>query len=97
MASADLSRRVEKVVGYPPLSEMGALDAALSARVEALPPRRGIRSTRTSQRSWRPESAVRTEAGLALVFPVALSDRPTDSYGGGQSIAAKASGGTVPR
>jgi hypothetical protein len=23
MASADLSRRVEKVVGYPPLSEMG--------------------------------------------------------------------------
>jgi hypothetical protein len=25
MASADLSRRVEKVVGYPPLSEMGDL------------------------------------------------------------------------
>jgi hypothetical protein len=25
MASADLSRRVEKVVGYPPLSEMGEL------------------------------------------------------------------------
>ena len=24
MASAELSRRVEKVVGYPPLSEMGA-------------------------------------------------------------------------
>ena len=24
MASADLSRRVEKVVGYPPLSEIGA-------------------------------------------------------------------------
>jgi hypothetical protein len=23
MASAELSRRVEKVVGYPPLSEMG--------------------------------------------------------------------------
>ena len=25
MASAELSRRVEKVVGYPPLSEMGEL------------------------------------------------------------------------
>jgi hypothetical protein len=25
MASAELSRRVEKVVGYPPLSEMGDL------------------------------------------------------------------------
>ena len=25
MASADLSRRVEKVVGYPPLSELGEL------------------------------------------------------------------------
>jgi hypothetical protein len=25
MASADLSRRVEKVVGYPPLSELGDL------------------------------------------------------------------------
>jgi hypothetical protein len=25
MASAELSRRVEKVVGYPPLSEMGGL------------------------------------------------------------------------
>jgi hypothetical protein len=25
MASADLSRRVEKVVGYPPLAEMGDL------------------------------------------------------------------------
>ena len=25
MASAELGRRVEKVVGYPPLSEMGAL------------------------------------------------------------------------
>lgn len=24
MASADLSRRVERVVGYPPLSELGA-------------------------------------------------------------------------
>jgi len=24
MASAELSRRVEKVVGYPPLAEMGA-------------------------------------------------------------------------
>jgi hypothetical protein len=38
MASAELSRRVEKVVGYPPLSEMGDLqrrefhEALLEAR-----------------------------------------------------------------
>jgi len=44
MASAELSRRVEKVVGYPPLSELGDLqrrefhEALLEARsVEDLP------------------------------------------------------------
>jgi hypothetical protein len=38
MASVALSRRVEKVVGYPPLP---LLDAALAARVEALLPVEG--------------------------------------------------------
>jgi hypothetical protein len=44
MASAELSRRVEKIVGYPPLSEMGDLqgrefhEALLEAdRFEDLP------------------------------------------------------------
>jgi hypothetical protein len=32
MASAELSRRVEKIVGYPPLSEMGDLQGASSTR-----------------------------------------------------------------
>jgi hypothetical protein len=37
MASAELSRRVEKVVGYPPLSEMGELQRREfhEARLEA--------------------------------------------------------------
>jgi len=41
MASADLSRRVEKVVGYPPLSELGDLQRREfhEALLEAAPSR----------------------------------------------------------
>jgi hypothetical protein len=37
MASAELSGRVEKVVGYPPLSEMSDSSAASSTRSSSTP------------------------------------------------------------
>jgi hypothetical protein len=38
MASAELSRRVEKVVGYPPLYDMDALHGRESTRPYLTPP-----------------------------------------------------------
>ena len=56
MASAELSRRVEKIVGYPPLSEMGDLqrrefrEARLAAEsFEDLPGKWQGRSSRQSR------------------------------------------------
>ncbi|HEX5895519.1 MAG TPA: hypothetical protein VFY47_04260 [Thermoleophilaceae bacterium] len=60
MASAELSRRVEKVVGYPPLSELGDLqhrefhEALLEAGAFEDLPASGRRP------SWRPRGTVRS-------------------------------------
>jgi hypothetical protein len=80
MASAELSRRVEKVVGYPPLSEMGdnqrrEFQALLeAASFEDLPGRFGRR------RSWRLSRTGRS-CGLSAATKESLAVGPRVSLG----------------
>jgi hypothetical protein len=73
MASAELSRRVEKVVGYPPLSEMGDLqrrefhEALLDAdSFEDLPGKWQAGSSRPSRTA---RSCASLELGPGLTGP----------------------------
>jgi hypothetical protein len=91
MASPELSRRVEKVVGYPPLSKLDDLqrrefhEALLeAASFEDLPGKSQAAILKAEQNRPKPadyqqrlknESEARTELGSAFVSVVATSNR----------------------